>query len=67
MMEEPDVMDRQWRRNFRAALAAFIIDQMPVADPHTDNAMVDAAWRIADRLEWLLVTEFDKVLHGESR
>jgi hypothetical protein len=58
--------DRIYRSNLKAALAQFVTEHMPVADPYTD-AMIDAAWKIADRLEWRLVTEYAKVSDEAER
>lgn len=54
------VADRVRRGNFRAALAQFVREHLPVDDPHSDE-MIDEAWRIADRLEGRFEDAFEDV------
>lgn len=53
-------MTDQWVRNFKAALASFIQEEMPVTDPHTD-VRNDQAWAMADRLTGPFISEFSRL------
>lgn len=64
-MSEPQP-DRIRRGNFRAALACLISEHLPVADPYT-NEMIDAAWRIADRLEPAFWTACEREFGSQER
>ena len=51
------ILEAQREKNFRAALASFVTEHLPVDDPYTDQ-MIDAAWRIADQLEHHFLNAF---------
>lgn len=59
-----ETINRQRERNFKAALAQFVQEHLPVPDPHAD-AMNDLAWQIADRLQGQFFSEFAKVQESE--
>ncbi len=58
-------MNKMQERNFRAALAQFVQEHLPLPDTSLDRAN-DLAWKIADRLEGRFLSEFDQVAEPQE-
>ena len=66
MSMDHEVESKVFSANFRAALASFVQEHLPVADAYSDQ-MTDVAWAIADRLELRFLDAFQRVREGTKR
>lgn len=59
-------MNEVWQRNFIHALAAFIQEELPVSDRHS-NEMNDEAWRLAHELESRFLAAFSELQNKQHK